>query len=437
MMQKSLTKSYSIDTRTLLKNDIFVALNGKHVNGHKFVSEAIAKGASAAIVQNNYQGAEPNLLRVDDPLRTLQILAQNHLRIMPAKRIALTGSNGKTTTKDLIDYAIKSCLGEDYVLSTFGNMNNHIGLPLTALRVQGKHKIVIFEMGMNQAGEIAELTKIAQPHVALITMIGSSHLGNLGSKELIAKEKAELFKPLKSQNFIIINADDSYCIQEAEKNHKSKRISFGYSSQSDVQIISDIEPVFKYKNEIIKIKLDLLGKHNIKNAAAAFAVVAALDLDLKKAVTGMQKMHSRSGRLRPEILNNRITILDDSYNASPESIEAALDVLQNTYNTCRKIVILGDMGELGKFAKKKHFDVGVSCAGHKIDHLFACGNYGKFYIHGAEDAGMSKNNLTYIPNIELLALAVISQIKKKDVLLIKGSRFSKMEILIEKIKKAL
>lgn len=435
-MQKLRGKSCSIDSRTLMQNDAFFALKGKNFDGHNFVSEAIEKGASVAIVDNNYEGNELNLLRVNNPLETLQNLAMGHLKTTIAKRIAITGSNGKTTTKNLITSAVKSCIGEDYVISTSGNFNNHIGLPLTAMRVKKKHKIAIFEIGTNHIGEIAYLTNIIQPHVGLITMIGSSHLGNFSNMKSLANEKAQLFELLKFGKFLIVNADDPYCVSAAEKNYQSKKISFGYANWSDIKIISDIEPVIKYKDQIIKVKLNLPGKHNIKNMAAAFSIAVALNLNFEKTIFGFESVRPYAGRLKPEFLSNGIVILDDTYNASPESMEAGLDTLDMYGNLekRRKIAILGDMRELGRFTKKKHFDVGVSCANKGVARLFTCGDYGKYYIQGALSGGISSKHLTSTADIETLIPKIISQLKSEDIVLVKGSRFAKLEILIDKIK---
>lgn len=427
-------KSYSIDTRTLKPGDIFVAIKGEQFDGHDFVEEAFQKGASQAIVREDYTWNRPNLTRVPDTLKALQDLAHKHLLKMPAKRVALTGSAGKTTTKELIAAALRACLSDDAVFVSSGNQNNHLGLPLTALKVTPEHQIAVFEMGMNHFGEIARLCEIAEPQIGLITNIGSAHAGNLGGPEGIAKAKAELFEALSEDNVGIINADDPRCVREAELKLKSKKISFGRAASADIRILDYDKPTFAYQNQSITINFPLLGYHNVQNAAGALAVAIALGLDFKQAALGLETIKPVKGRLQQHALKNGAILLDDTYNANAESMEAGLAVLAS-FTDRRKVAVLGDMGELGEFAEDKHHGIGAACVQKGVDLLFACGSHAKHYGEGAFEAGFSMENFFWAPDSPALGKLVAAKMQPNDAIWVKGSRFMKMEQAVDAILK--
>ncbi len=425
-------KSYSTDTRTLKPGDIFVAIQGDNFDGHDFVEEAFQKGASWAIVRDDYAWNRANITRVSDTLKALQDLAHEHLLKMPAKRVALTGSAGKTTTKELIAVALRACLGEKAVFVSSGNQNNHLGLPLSALKVTPEHKIAVFEMGMNHFGEIALLAKIAQPHIGLITNIGSAHAGNLGGPEGIAKAKAELFEALTEKDMGIVNADDPRCVREADLKLKAKKLSFGKASWADVRILDDAKPVFSYQGQTVSVNFPLLGQHNVQNAGGALAVAMALGLDFKQAALGLEQVKPVKGRLQKQVLPNGAILLDDTYNANPESMEAGLTVLAG-FEGRRKIAVLGDMAELGDSAEDKHHALGAACAQKKIDLLFACGTHAKHYGEGAFEAGFPMGNFAWAPDSAALGQLAAAQIQPNDVIWVKGSRIMKMELAVNAI----
>lgn len=432
MTQKLPMKSYSIDTRTLKTGDIFVAIVGENRDGHDFVSEAFKQGASAAIVQNNYSGNEKNLIRVPDTLKALQDLAHEHLIRMPAKRVALTGSSGKTTTRELITAVLKACLGEEAVFSSSGNLNNHLGVPLMALQVRPEHQVAIFEMGMNHFGEIARLAEIVRPQVGLITMIGSAHAGNLGGPEGVAKAKAEIFEALGPEDIGIVNADDPRCVREAGSKLKGRKISFGGASWADVRILDYAAPTFSYQNQTASPKFPLLGAHNVQNAAGALAVAVALGLDFEKAASGLSTVSSHKGRLMQKNLKNGAILIDDTYNANPESMEAGLNVLVS-FPGKRYVAVLGDMGELGDLAPNKHHAIGAACAQKGVNLLFACGAHAKHYGEGAFEAGLPPKSFIWAPDSASLGTLAAAQIEPNDVIWVKGSRFMKMEHAVDTI----
>lgn len=425
--------TYSIDTRTLNPGDIYIALEGENQNGHDFIAEAFKKGASKAIVRQDYVGDGP-LIRVPDTLKALQEIAHKHLMQMPAKRIGLTGSSGKTTTKELIAAALKACLGEKAVFFSSGNQNNHIGLPLSALKVTKEHQVAIFEMGMNHFGEIALLAQIAKPQIGLITNIGSAHGGNLGGVEGVAKAKAELFEALLAHDIGIVNADDPRCVREADHKLKAHKISFGKATWADIQIADYNIPSFTYQNKTVSVSFPMLGHHNIQNAAAALAIAVALKLDFETAALGLEKIKPVKGRLQKHVLKNGAILLDDTYNANPESMEAGLAVLASFANR-RKIAVLGDMAELGETARDKHLALGAACVQKEVDLLFACGTHAKHYGEGAFEAGLPLENFFSAPDSEILGSLVAAQIEPNDLIWVKGSRVMKMERVIDKILK--
>lgn len=427
-------KSYSIDTRTLKPGDIFVAIEGENFDGHNFVEEAFQKGASWAIVRQDYAWERPNLTRVPDTLKALQDLAHKYLLTMPAKRVALTGSAGKTTTKELLAAALGAVLGDSAVFVSSGNFNNHLGLPLSALKVTPEHEVAVFEMGMNHFGEIALLAQIAQPQVGLITNIGSAHAGNLGGPEGIAKAKAELFEALTEEDTGIINADDPRCVREADQKLRANKLSFGKAAWANIRILDYDKPSFVYQDQAISIKFPLLGHHNVQNAAGALAVAVALGLDFKKAALGLEKIKSVKGRLQQHVLTNGAIILDDTYNANPESMEAGLSVLTSFKNR-RKIAVLGDMAELGESAEDKHHGLGAACVQKGVNMLFACGTHAKHYGEGAFDAGFPMENFFSAPDSIALGQLVAAQIQPNDIIWVKGSRVMKMEQAVDMILK--
>lgn len=425
-------KSYSIDTRTLKPGDIFVAIRGLQSDGHDFVAEAFSKGASQAIVRSDYPGQESNLIRVLDPLQELQDRAHRHLLSMPAKRVALTGSSGKTTTKEILATLCQACLSTEAVWLNEGNLNNHLGLPLSALKVEPHHKIAILEMGMNHFGEIACLAKIAKPQIGLITNMGSAHAGNMGGVEGVAKAKAELFEALEENDIGVVNADDPRCVREAERKLRAQVLTFGHSALADLRILDYQSPTFSYKGEIASAKLSLLGDHNVQNAAGALAVAVALGLDFKTAVQSLERLQPTRGRLAPLTLSTGSLLLDDTYNANSESMEAGISVL-GSFHDRRRIAVLGDMGELGGVAAERHHAIGAACTQKGIDWIFACGEHAKHYGEGAFEAGFNMQHFVWAKDSVQIAEKLIDFVEPNDAIWIKGSRFMKMERVIERL----
>ncbi|MDA0713614.1 MAG: UDP-N-acetylmuramoyl-tripeptide--D-alanyl-D-alanine ligase, partial [bacterium] len=358
---------------------------------------------------------------------------------------ALTGSNGKTTTKEMLRCMLGQVLDDENFSVNNKSFNNNFGVPLSALQVTKLDKVAVFEMGMNRSGEITELCQITNPQIALITNIGLAHSGFLGGIKGVAAAKGELYKYLSSNDIAIVNADDKNCVQQSAQ-FSGKKITFGQTKAADIYLEKAIpnwnktqsadyktlgmDLVLIYQHKKYDVFLPLLGVHNALNAAAAFAVMTQLNLDLEQAVLGLKRMQAVYGRLHPSLLINGAITLDDSYNASPESFKAAIKLL-SSFSDKRKIAVLGEMTEQGENTKLFHENIGAFCHEHNIDLLFTFGKNTQAYIDGAIKAGMSEANCFWAPNQKELAIRLASITRSNDIILFKGSRFSQTEKVLE------
>jgi len=408
----------STDTRTLKKGELFFALNGPNFNGNHFAKNALEKGASFVVVDNNDSiDLSSKVLVVNNSLKTLQDLATYHRKKINTSIIAITGSNGKTTTKELI----REVLSKSYkVLATEGNLNNNIGVPLTLLRLKKKHQIGIIEMGANHLDEIESLCSISLPNWGYITNFGKAHLEGFGSKEGVIKGKSELYKHLKlKKGQILINADDP---EQIKQTRYQKVIRFGSNEINDIKISytsnkKNIQVQFKGLN----FESPLYGDYNLTNIAAsiAFGVIFKVDLiDIKNAIEGYKSKNNRSQKL---IINNVPYILD-AYNANPSSMQAALNAFaENQAET--KTVILGDMLELGRYTKNEHENILNLCLKLNFKEIFTIGNNFK-------SISINSNKIFRFEKIDTFK----ENFKKNNIVfdsvLIKGSRFLQLENLI-------
>ena len=424
------------DSRQRCEDNLFVALAGDRFDGHDFVVDVLGKGTAAAMVHKMRPEYEPfaeKLIVVQDTLKALQQLARSHLERLPGKRIGVTGSNGKTTTKELIKGALGGAVGSEFIHANAGNFNNHIGLPLSALQAQAHHQFIILEMGMNHFDEITQLAEIGQPHIGIITNIGSAHAGNLGGISGVAKAKGELYEHLaQNDGVLVVNADDPRCLQQAKRWPKAKSLQFGRSELAQVRITKNevtsegLIVGFQYENDSIEVKLPLVGLHNAWNAAAAVAVAVASDIPLNDAAKGLESVLPASGRLQQKVLKQGITILDDTYNANPESMEMGLQTLLAIEGE-RHIVVLGEMLELGDMAASSHRSIGAAVAQKEVAALFVCGELGRFYLEGAEGENTASPESVWAEDSNALGLKLKEFVQPGDVLLVKGSRGSQME----------
>ena len=408
----------STDTRTLKKGELFFALNGPNFNGNHFAKNALEKEASFVVVDNNDSiDLSSKVLVVNNSLKTLQDLATYHRKKINTPIIAITGSNGKTTTKELI----REVLSKSYkVLATEGNLNNNIGVPLTLLRLKKKHQIGIIEMGANHLDEIESLCSISLPNWGYITNFGKAHLEGFGSKEGVIKGKSELYKHLKlKKGQILINADDP---EQIKQTRYQKVIRFGSNEINDIKISytsnkKNIQVQFKGLN----FESPLYGDYNLTNIAAsiAFGVIFKVDLiDIKNAIEGYKSKNNRSQKL---IINNVPYILD-AYNANPSSMQAALNAFaENQAET--KTVILGDMLELGRYTKNEHENILNLCLKLNFKEIFTIGNNFK-------SISINSNKIFRFEKIYTFKEYFKKNNIVFDSVLIKGSRFLQLENLI-------
>ena len=420
----------SIDTRTLRRGDVFLAIVGENFDGHDFLEEAIKKGTSGLIVSKIPDEIELAglavsrgfILKVKDTLKALGDIASFFRKKSKAKIIAVTGSNGKTTVKEMTASILES---KFKVLKAPQSYNNQIGVPLTLLNLKPWHKIAILELGANHSGEIGKLAKICQPDIGIITNIGKSHLGYFGSQERIFEAKCELIKNSNLKK-LVLNSDDSYLRKIRFKN----KITFGIENKADFQakILKTDQKSTLFEVEKTKIKLSLPGIFNVYNALAAIAISRIFGVSFEKIKKSLENYKTLP--LRSEIFKiKKVTIFQDCYNSNPTSIIEALKVLERF--SAKKIVVFGDMLELGRFSKKEHQKIGRYLNNSKPYLVICVGDLAKFAFKGIKDKNIKK----YWIDEALKATKILKPFLNKDVtILIKGSRKMQLEKITEKLK---
>lgn len=357
----------SIDTRTLKAGDLFIAIKGERFDGHEFLDQAEAAGAAAVLVDHAVKTSLPQLI-VEDTVAALGQLGGLWARRFQIPTVAVTGSNGKTTVKEMITSILRQ-LGP--VLSTQGNLNNEIGVPLTLLNMREEHLYAVIEMGANHAGEIARLVNIVKPDVAVITNIGTAHLEGFGSVEGIANAKSEIYGGLDSAGYAVINADDAYVeVMRKAASHCTIR-QFGLSAEADVQGVPGPGLNIRSLDKVLSPRFPLTGDHNGLNALAAVAAVQCLDVQAVNIVRGLESVRAVPGRLERKPGINGATLIDDSYNANPDSAEQAVNVLASHDGV--RYFVLGDMAELGPNAESLHSRVGAYAKQQGLDGLWTTG----------------------------------------------------------------
>ncbi len=423
-----------IDTRKIEIDNIYLAIKGERFNGNKFVVEAFEKGASIAIVDEIFfdkkelkQGK--TVIKVENSEKALLDLANFYRKKLGIKIIGVTGSCGKTSTKDLI----AAFLSYKYkVFKTKGNFNNQIGLPLMILELDSSYEVAVLEMGMSDLGEIDILANCARPDIAVITNIGLSHIENLKTQDNILKAKSEIFNYFDENNTLIINGEDNYLSKI--KNKCFEIIRIGYNHEYDVYasniILREDNTSFTIndKEREFNFEIPMAGKHNVLNSMLAIAVAKKLNVSFSEMEKGIKNLEATSMRLQV-IKKELFTIINDCYNASPDSMKSSIDVL-NSYKNRRKIAILGTMNELGDEAINAHKEVGYY-AKDKVDLLIAIGNYKECYKNGF---GLD-NIITFEDKNEFIK-SINTIIKKDDVILVKASRGIKFEEIVNSLEEA-
>jgi UDP-N-acetylmuramoyl-tripeptide--D-alanyl-D-alanine ligase len=410
------------DSRTISAGELFVALKGERFDGHEHVAEARARGAAAALVARVVDESMPQLVVADTRLALGRLAA--HWRSRYALQlVGLTGSNGKTTVKEMLAAIMAAhCGSRAPVLANEGNLNNDIGMPLTLLRLREAHRFAVIEMGMNHEGEIDYLTRIAQPTVALVTNAHRAHVGMLGSVEAIARAKGEIYVGLKPSGVAVVNDDDDFADYWKGLNRGAERriVTFGLRGGADVHATSSASPLrIVTPAGTFAVTLQVSGEHNVRNALAACAAAHAIGMPATDMQAGLRAFSGVAGRLQRRRGASGSWVIDDSYNANPESMKAAIRVLAAERG--RRILAMGDMGEMGEASAALHAEVGAFARTQGVDALFALGEASR------EAARAFGPGARHFDDAAALIDAATAEAARGATILVKGSRFMQME----------
>jgi len=414
----------STDTRGVAAGQLFIALRGERFDAHDFLAPAVASGAAALLVadEDKLPAGVPAVVVADTRL-ALGALAAAWRAAFSLPVIAVTGSNGKTTTKEMVAAILKAAFG-DAVLATRGNLNNDIGLPLTLLGLNAAHRAAVIEMGMNHPGEIGYLAPIGAPTVALVTNAQRAHLEGMGDMDEVAREKGSIFAGLPAGGIAVVNADDHYADfwRDIAKPHSVR--SFGIDHAADVQGVVhqhglETQLELQAPEGQAALRLSIPGRHNARNAVAAAAACLAAGLPMVAVQAGLESFSGVKGRLQRRAGKNGADILDDTYNANPDSVRAGIDVLASTIG--RKLLVLGDMGEIGEASGQYHDEIGGYAKSQGIDRLFALGDAAQQAVRNFGEGAR------HYCNVDKLIAAVDKELGPDTTVLVKGSRFMKME----------
>ena len=407
-------RGYSIDSRTLQPGDLFFAIQGPRHDGHAFVDEAIRRGAAAAVVRSSYRSVgEGPLFPVDDPASALRALAARARRDWGKTVIAVTGSSGKTTTKEMIAALLEGFLT---MSKSEGNLNNEYGLPLSLLRIRDNADAAVVEIGINHPGELRALADIAAPNIGVVTNVGAAHVGNFDSVDAIAAEKRQLIESLQADGIAVLNADDAR-VAAFRALHPGRSVTFGIDQEADVRA----DDLHDLGAEGVRFRVcghpmitALAGRHNVANIVAAMSVARCFGV-------GADRLQGNVGRLRPVAMRGKIcrsggvTLIDDCYNANPAAVEAMLEVLRRTSAT-RRIAVLGEMRELGARSRELHRRIGQAVSAAELDYLVAVGG------DAAEIAAAAEVPGEFHDYPQDAARALAGRLQPGDALLLKASR---------------
>ncbi|HKA13950.1 MAG TPA: UDP-N-acetylmuramoyl-tripeptide--D-alanyl-D-alanine ligase [Myxococcota bacterium] len=430
----------TIDSRNVPADSLFVAIAGARFDGHDFLEDALRAGAAGCAVRAG--GELPKAARcaiaVEDTTRALGALAAGHRRRYDGPLVAITGSNGKTTTKEMCA-AIFAVSGP--CLKNEGNLNNEFGLPLTLLRRGAEHRSVVVELGMNHRGEIARLAAIARPRVGVITNAGTAHIEHLGSRANIALEKGDLVAALDGGGTAVLNADDPLVMEQAART-RARVLRFGLGELADVRA-DDVAATSDGRHRFAltapqgrtQVSVAGLGETTVPNALAAAAAALASGVPLSDVAAGLRAYRPVAGRLSPIALAGGGLLIDDTYNANPQSMEVALRTLARGDAGGHRIAVLGDMGELGEYGAEAHSDAGALAAQLGIDRLFAVGAHAGEVVSAARAAGMDASALFAGREWEETAQRVLDALSPGDRVLVKGSRSMRMERIVAHLRR--
>lgn len=419
----------AIDSRKVKKGGLFIPIQGERVDGHSFIPKVMEEGVLACLSEKKREDTTPYIL-VDSTKDALKKIAAFYRQSLGIPVVGITGSVGKTSTKEMI----ASVLKEKYnVHKTAGNFNNEIGLPLTIFDILEEHEIAVLEMGISDFGEMHRLAEIANPDICVITNIGLCHLENLGSRDGILKAKTEVFDHLRGEGIVILNGDDDKLSAIQEVNGK-KALKYGlckgdaYASEITPLGMEGIRMNLHLNGRKQCITIPIPGEHNVYNALAAACVGSVCGMELEAICRGIETVKTIGGRSNL-IQKNGITVIDDCYNANPISMRASIDVLSQASG--RKIAVLGDMGELGEKERELHAEIGSYAAGKQIDRLYAVGELSKEMAQAASEEADHPMDVFHFDSKEELLKTLLPSIKKGDTLLIKASHFMEFPKIVE------
>jgi UDP-N-acetylmuramoyl-tripeptide--D-alanyl-D-alanine ligase len=437
----TLFQGVSTDSRTVAEGDLFIALKGPRFDGHHYALEALKKKAGGVLVEEDEAGdirwdgdRSKAVIAVKDTLSALGDIARDWRRKQGIPVVALTGSNGKTTTKEMI----AACLETTFpVLKTKGNLNNLIGVPLTLLALTEKERVVVLEMGMNVPGEIRRLTEIAEPDVGLITNIQKVHLEGLGSLERLKEEKGELFRRMRRDGTILVNQDDPR-VMELANDYPGQKITFGTEHPAEVMAkevrlrgAEGTSFTLILEGEAMEIHLPLLGKHFVPNALSAVAVGCLFGVEVQQIKKALENFQPFPMRMEVVSLGGGRTLINDTYNANPYSTELALETLAEAKGNGRAIAVLGDMLELGSFTKEAHEQIGEKVRELSIDFLVALGEEASTVVQSAIRHGFPMERTRIVENHSEAIPLLGEMMKDGDWILVKGSRRMAMEKIVK------
>lgn len=419
----------STDSRSIRPGDLFIALRGEKFDGGNYAAQALKQGAVGVVLDPTQAPDIATAIRVDDTRLALGKLAAAWRSRFSLPVVAITGSNGKTTVKEMLAAVLREEAGsESAVLNTEGNLNNDIGLPLMLLRLRETHRFAVLEMGMNHVGEIDYLTQLARPDVAVINNAMTAHIGFLGSVENIARAKGEIFNGLSETGIAVFNADDAHAWMWREANAQRNVLDFGLASTATVRghyqsAGFGAALTLTLSNTTLEIELQVPGAHNVMNALAAATAACALNVSHRSIVAGLSGFTGIKGRLQKQPALHGSTFIDDTYNANPDSVKAALAVLAQQPG--KKILVLGDMGELGTDAAAMHAQIGLAARAAGVNRLLALGKLTQ------ETVGAFGACAMHFERIQELLAELENELTPDTTVLVKGSRFMQMERVVQ------
>lgn len=430
-------ENFCTDTRKILENDVYVGLKGENFNGNEYYEEALRKGAKVAIVsgieipkEKLEQYKDKTIIEVDDSLIAFGKIAEYKRSLYNIPVIQVTGSVGKTSTRDIIANVVRT---KYKTLQTEGNLNNHIGLPTTLLKLKD-HEALVVESGMNHLGEISYLGEITKPTIAVITNVGTAHIGLLGSRENILKAKLEILENLKPGGTIVINNDNDMLNKWAKEDKLYKKYTFGIDEESDVMAynikIGNKSSTYNVKinNEEYTVNVPVSGKHFVYNSLCAIAIGNLLGISPENIIKGIETFSLTKNRMEVVKVKDNVTVINDAYNASYDSMKPAIEYLKEL-PAKRKIAVLGDMFELGEFSEEIHRKVGIEVVTHKIDILVTVGKLAKYIAEEAKYLRMPEKNIISLETTEEASEYLNKILQKDDAVLLKaahGMHFSEI-----------